>query len=185
MATSWGYKWCLLNRGELNMEQIKPFKYKGKSRLYYWSPLYQARFSEIDQYNILWNGHYISYFEEARFSLLSHFNVSISDLDEANLILPVRGYNIELRKPIMAQDKFQVLVRPSFVFEGVIKFQHLLICNEKVHATSELSHVIVHKETGLYSLKPPKAFADGMVKLFNAFDIHIEKDRFSQVEKRI
>ncbi|EPX63069.1 Thioesterase superfamily [Cystobacter fuscus DSM 2262] len=59
----------------------------------------RVRFGEVDRYGYLWHGHALAYFEAARADLARRTRLSVSELLEFNLAVPMVDLWIEYKKP--------------------------------------------------------------------------------------
>ncbi len=126
--------------------QLETFKFRLKNKLYYKTQELKIRFSEVDQYKVLWNGHYVQYFELARLELCQYFNFSLGSLSQISCALPVHSYNLEIKIPITLNDSFFVYVRPESFENSMLVFKHLLVSKHKVHALGTFKHILLNTQ---------------------------------------
>lgn len=73
-----------------------------------------VRFQEVDSLHVVWHGHYISYFEDARVAFGREFGVGYEDLKEAGLAAPI----VRLECDYLASARFgDVLEVTSRLYE--------------------------------------------------------------------
>lgn len=71
----------------------------------------QVRFQEVDALQVVWHGHYISYFEDARAALGERFGISYIDLKNAGVAAPVVHVSCDYCRPARFGDELLVTVR--------------------------------------------------------------------------
>jgi acyl-CoA thioester hydrolase len=64
----------------------------------------QVRFEELDPLNIVWHGHYASFFEDARVVLGDRYGIGYQDFMRHNIAAPVRRMNIDYHQPLAFQE---------------------------------------------------------------------------------
>jgi len=132
---------------DLNKGRVVEAKFRGKNNKYYRSLPQRVRFSEIDQYGVLWNGHYIQYFESARLELCEFFKFNLGSLANAGIALPIHNIEIEIKAPIQRDDTFHIYVRPKRFESGMIDFFHFIKSEDgKLLATSKVRHILYDME---------------------------------------
>jgi YbgC/YbaW family acyl-CoA thioester hydrolase len=127
--------------------QFSQVSYRGVKKKYFVVPLGLPRFNEIDNYGVVWNGHYVNYFETARHALCRYCDFDMELLSKAGIFLPVSNFEIKISKPIFPRDEISVAVRCSLVDGSRFEFSHLLLVNGEVRASGLVTHIAVDKET--------------------------------------
>ncbi len=69
------------------------------------------RYAEIDQQGVVFNGHYLTWFDEACTGLFDHLRVSYADLIADGLDMQVVHSEIDFRAPVRWQESVRVAVR--------------------------------------------------------------------------
>lgn len=59
-----------------------------------------ARFHEIDPLNVVWHGHYASYFEDARVAFGDKFGIGYTTMYACGVVTPVKQMHIEYDAPL-------------------------------------------------------------------------------------
>jgi len=138
---------------------FQTIQHRGSGKRYFVRHFGRPRFNEIDHYGVLWNGHYVNYFELGRHALCLHCRFDMKSLADAGYFLPVASYEIKMRKPVFPRDEITVAVRPSAISENRYEFTHLLLVGDEIRASGVVQHVPVSKETGsiAYQLPPDVA----------------------------
>lgn len=134
---------------------FKTIKFRGKSNTYFLYEIGLPRFNELDSYGVVWNGHFINYFEIARLAMCRHYGFDMKMLSDMGCYLPVYSYAANIRKPVFPNDKIIVAVTPILLEESTMDFYHLLLVDNDVRAYCSVRHVAMNKETGSIFMKLP------------------------------
>jgi acyl-CoA thioester hydrolase len=73
--------------------------------------LLRVRFSEVDAMRIVWHGHYVSYFEEARRAFGRRFGVDYTVMFDNNTPAPVVQLRLDYYAPARMNDVIEVTAR--------------------------------------------------------------------------
>ena len=68
------------------------------------------RFCEVDQLNVVWHGHYLKYFEDAREAFCDKYNLNFSDFVKEGYITYISKYTVEHKLPLRYKEKIKVEV---------------------------------------------------------------------------
>jgi len=68
----------------------------------------RVRFSEVDQYGVLWHGHAANYFECVRMDLAARFGLETPELAAADLMLPMLEVQSVYRTPCFEGDELRL-----------------------------------------------------------------------------
>lgn len=69
------------------------------------------RYAEIDQQGVVFNGHYLTWFDEACTGLFDHLRVSYADIIADGLDMQVVHTEIDFRAPVRWRESVRVAVR--------------------------------------------------------------------------
>ena len=147
----------------------KEIRFKRKNKRYFFIDCSGARISEIDAYKVLWNGHYVNYFEQARIELCKTKGFNMNTLEDLGFYLPVYHYNIYIKAPVLANESFSIGVRPREFSESSFMFEHVLMVNNEVRAYGEVQHVAVDKQTKQMVFSIPEEVASIMRPIIEDF----------------
>ena len=67
-----------------------------------------VRFEEVDPLNIVWHGHYASYFEEARVAFGKTYGLAYPDLYAAGIVAPIKRLHIDYEHPLHFDEECRV-----------------------------------------------------------------------------
>jgi len=70
-----------------------------------------VRFHEVDSLRIVWHGHYLTYFEEARVALGKKFGIGYTDFVDAGLLTPVIHASCDYVRSASFLDELKVVGR--------------------------------------------------------------------------
>jgi len=73
--------------------------------------LLRVRFSEVDAMHIVWHGHYVGYFEEARRAFGRRYGVDYSVMFEHNTPAPIVQLRLDYYVPARMTDVLEVTAR--------------------------------------------------------------------------
>ncbi len=135
-------------------EKFKLINFRGKTHRYFIYHVGHPRFNEIDAYGVVWNGHYVNYFENARHALCRHYNFDMAVLAKLGFYLPVYKYQVSIRKPLRSDDFITVAVRLSSSQTNQSEFTHLLMSKNNIHAYGQVEHALTD-HSGQIVLQPP------------------------------
>lgn len=121
-----------------------------------------VRFSEVDSLTIVWHGHYIKYFEDAREEFGRQFGLSYLDVYSHGFVTPIVKIDCDYKKPLVYGDK--AIVEATFLNCAAAKihfsFKVYNATNMEVVATGSSTQVFLTKETFELYLTVPDFFAD-------------------------
>ncbi len=118
-----------------------------------------VRFSEVDSLAIVWHGHYIAYFEEAREAFGKQFGISYLDIKKEGFAVPIVKTSTEHLRPLKygevmtAEATFVNTRAAKIIFNYHIK-------NEagEIVCKGETTQVFTAVDTGEMSLSNPEFF---------------------------
>jgi len=115
----------------------------------------RVRFCEVDLYQVVWHGHYISWFEVGRNELTSLFGLSPEDLSEMGLMAPVVDLRCTFKIPARFGD--EVLIETTMQRCEVAKliFQYRVIRDCEILAEGSTTHVLTDLKGTMFYQVPP------------------------------
>jgi acyl-CoA thioester hydrolase len=115
----------------------------------------KVRFCEVDPYQVVWHGHYISWFEVGRNELASRFGLDPMQLKEVGLMAPVVDLLCKFKLPARYDD--EVIIRTTMQRSKTAKliFHYTVMRDHEVLAEGSSTHVLTDlKGTMLYKVPP-------------------------------
>lgn len=76
---------------------------------------FKVRFQEVDSLGIVWHGHYLSYFEQAREAFGIKYGLSYLNIRDSGLAAPVVHASCDYHQPAIYGDELEVTARLHFV----------------------------------------------------------------------
>ena len=70
-----------------------------------------VRFAEVDSLEVVWHGHYVTYFEDARVAFGRTYGISYESIREAGMLAPVVHLECDYLKPARYGDRLDVVAR--------------------------------------------------------------------------
>jgi acyl-CoA thioester hydrolase len=80
-----------------------------------------VRFNEADPLGIVWHGHYVRYFEDAREEFGKKFGISYLDFYGHGLVVPIVSVNCDYKKPLRYGDS--VIVETTYIDSAAAKMK--------------------------------------------------------------
>jgi acyl-CoA thioester hydrolase len=71
----------------------------------------EVRFQEVDPLQIVWHGHYVSYFEDARVALGEKYGIGYMAFYEAGLITPLVQVHLDYFHPLTFRQTIEIEAR--------------------------------------------------------------------------
>lgn len=126
-----------------------------------------VRFSEVDSLTIVWHGHYIKYFEDAREKFGLDHGLGYMDVYKNGFVTPIVKIDCDFKKPLMYGDK--AIVEALFINTPAAKihfqFKVFNASTMELVATGSSTQVFLTKESFELQLTIPAFFADWKKKV--------------------
>ena len=71
----------------------------------------RVRFCEVDSLQVVWHGHYLKYFEDAREAFGRAYGIGYAEIRAAGMAAPVVHASCEFLAPARADDELEVVAR--------------------------------------------------------------------------
>lgn len=113
----------------------------------------KVRFCEVDSYQIVWHGHYISWFEVARNELTSRFDLDPEQLKAMGLMAPVVDLSCQFKLPARYGDEVVVRITMQRCETAKLIFHYTVMRDHEVLVEGNSTHVLTDLEgTMLYKV---------------------------------
>lgn len=118
----------------------------------------RVRFEEVDAWQVVWYGNYLSYFEVGRTALLEGFDLLAGQISQLGYRTPIVSLNSRFKSPARFNDRLVVrtTVRVpetaalTFCFEIVRPFdQTLIVTGETTHVLLDAEGKMVYRFSGV------------------------------------
>ncbi|MQY69263.1 MAG: acyl-CoA thioesterase [Firmicutes bacterium] len=124
----------------------------------YYETEIRVRFNEVDQWGMVWHGHYISYFEMGRIDLAQRFDLTPADFVKMGYIAPVIELKCNYKEP--ARDDEELIIRTTLEKPTkaalTFKYQILRKKGKKLLVEGETTQVLLNKKGELVFVIPQK-----------------------------
>ena len=118
-----------------------------------------VRFNEVDSLNIVWHGHYIAYFEEAREAFGNEFGISYLNIKKEGYAVPIVKTETEHLLPLKYGDV--MTVETTYINSRAAKmmFKYLIKNQDgQIVCKGETTQVFISPESGEMSLSNPEFY---------------------------
>ena len=120
-----------------------------------WTISRTVRFHEVDPLNVLWHGHYASYFEDARMALGAHYGIGYQDFYAAGVVAPIRQMHIDYERPLRFGEECRVSARLFWDDAARLNFEYEIHNGEgKVATRGYTVQMFITPAGDLYYAKP-------------------------------
>lgn len=114
----------------------------------------RVRFQEVDSLRIVWHGHYLSYFEDARRAFGMQYGLDYADIRNAGFHAPLTHVSVDYLVPALDNDLLNVSARLLKSEVAKIEFQYLVQRGDQLLARGESVQVLTDP-AGKLVLRPP------------------------------
>ena len=102
----------------------------------------QVRFYEVDSYQVVWHGHYISWFEVGRNEFASRFGLDPEQLKEIGLMAPVVDLRCTFKRAAAFGDEILIQTTMQRCESAKLIFHYTVMCDKEVLAEGSTTHVL-------------------------------------------
>jgi acyl-CoA thioester hydrolase len=122
--------------------------------------LVNVRFNEADPLGMVWHGHYIRYFEDAREAFGNKYGIGYLDFYNHGFIVPVVSVQCDYKRSLRYGEKVIVEAQYEPCEAAKLKFKYLLYdsVTNQVVATGSSIQVFLDRNTHLLQLTNPDFF---------------------------
>ena len=130
------------------------------------SEIIDVRFQEVDSLDIVWHGHYVSYFEVGREAFGRQYNIGYQIMKKNGVAVPIIKLHCAYKRPLEYGD--QVRVETTYIPKKAAK----IVFNYRVYnhrsnqlvATGNTEQVFMEPATKDLILNYPSFYKDWMTK---------------------
>ena len=132
----------------------------------------KVRFTEVDLYEVVWHGHYLSWFEVSRNELARQFALDPLTLKGEGFLAPVVEVHCQFKEPARPND--EVVIRtgmePSELANLIFTYEVLRGETKRTLATGRTVHVLTDsKGTLLYRI--PEAIRERIGRMMEYLEV--------------
>ena len=116
----------------------------------------RVRFQEVDSLRIVWHGHYLSYFEDARRAFGQRYGLDYADVRHHELHAPLVHLSVDFLAPAFDNDLLEVTARLLKSEAAKLEFQYTVVraADKQLLARGESVQAFT-KPDGSLLLSPP------------------------------
>ena len=115
----------------------------------------KVRFDEMDPLNIMWHGHYASYFEEARVALGAKYSIGYTDFLKVGINIPLRILHIDYLAPLEFGRSYQIEAFLHWNEAARLDFSFNIYGDDKLKTKGYSVHLMIDEKKGILVSKPP------------------------------
>jgi acyl-CoA thioester hydrolase len=108
----------------------------------------RVRYAETDRMGVVFNAHYLTWFEIGRTELLRSAGTPYRSVEERGLNLPLVEASLRLNRPIRYDDTIVVETWIDQLRSRSICFSYRILCNGRQAAEGATTHACVRAEDG-------------------------------------
>jgi acyl-CoA thioester hydrolase len=126
----------------------------------------EVKFSEVDSLGVVWHGHYLQYFEDAREAFGKKYNLGYLDFYSHGFIVPIVKAQLDYKRFLRYGDKVSIEITYSPVLAAKINFEYRILHEEtqEVVATGSTVQVFLNTESQSLQLNNPDFFQEWKTK---------------------
>lgn len=114
-----------------------------------------VRFNEVDLLNVVWHGHYVSYFEDARMALGERYGFGYAELVKACVAAPIRQMHIDYEAPLRFGEECRITAQLFWGDAARLNFEYCIHNGQGILTTRGYTVQMFLSPSGeLYYAKP-------------------------------
>jgi acyl-CoA thioester hydrolase len=117
----------------------------------------RVRFQEVDSMRIVWHGHYLSYFEDARRAFGAQYGLDYADIRNAGFHAPLTHVSVDYLAPALDNDLLEVTAKLFKSEVAKIEFEYEVhrIADRRLLARGRSVQVLTDPAGNLVLRPPP------------------------------
>ena len=123
---------------------------------------FDIRFSEVDSMGVVWHGHYIKYFEDAREAFGAKYGLEYLMMYDKGFLEPVVDLNIHYKRPLAygMKPEIEIVYRPMEAAKIIFDYEIRDAKTKEVFVTGHSVQVFMDKDTHELVLYCPKFYEE-------------------------
>jgi len=116
----------------------------------------RIKFNEVDQWGMVWHGHYISYFEIGRIDLARDFDLTPLDFVKMGYTAPVVELKCNYKEPARSDEKLIIRTTLEKPTKAALTFKYQILRkkDKKLLVEGETTQVLLNKKEELVLVIP-------------------------------
>jgi acyl-CoA thioester hydrolase len=115
----------------------------------------KVRFCEVDPYQVVWHGHYISWFEVGRNELASRFGLDPEQLKSMGLLAPVVDLACKFKLPARYGDEVMIQTTMQRSETAKLIFHYTVMRDKEMIVEGSTTHVLTDMKGTMFYQVPP------------------------------
>lgn len=119
---------------------------------------YRVMIHEVDAWGVVWHGHYLKWFERGRTELVRPFGLTVSDLDQLGVVVPVIEAVCEYKNPACGDDLviIRTTIEPPTKALLIFHYEILRAADRLLLVKGKTSQVLLNREGKMIYLVLPE-----------------------------
>ncbi|MCW1876825.1 MULTISPECIES: acyl-CoA thioesterase [Erwiniaceae] len=119
-----------------------------------------VRFDEVDSLEIVWHGHYASYFEDARVALGEHLGIGYSTLYREQVPAPIKQLFVNYHRPLAFAERCRIVARLHWSEAARMNMSYKIINTQGETVATGFSVQMFTLKSGEYLTQQPDFYAE-------------------------
>tara|TARA_Y100000739_G_C20179031_1_gene271302 strand:- start:4 stop:399 length:396 start_codon:yes stop_codon:yes gene_type:complete len=120
----------------------------------------RVRYSETDKMGFVYYGNYAEYFEVARVELLRKLGIIYSNLEDLNIGLPVKKFNIDYLKPALYDEELSIYTSLELSPPSSLVFKYVTTNSKKEKINTAITTLVAIDLKSKRPIKIPKVISE-------------------------
>ncbi len=119
-----------------------------------------VRFSEVDRMGLVWHGHFLKFFEDAREAFGSQYGLGYMDVYRAGFVIPVVDIDCQYKNPVRYEDSVSIEIGLLEGNAAKIQYRYRVyrVSDGVLAATGSSTQVFMTPEEGELWLTVPEFY---------------------------
>lgn len=118
-----------------------------------------VRFDEVDVLEIVWHGHYASYFEDARVALGEHLGIGYSTLYRERVPAPIKQLFVNYHRPLVFAERCRIIARLHWCESARMNMSYKILNAQGATVATGFSVQMFMQTSGEYLTRQPDFYA--------------------------
>lgn len=119
-----------------------------------------VRFDEVDSLEIVWHGHYASYFEDARVALGERLGIGYTTLYRQQVPAPIKQLFVNYHRPLAFAERCRIIARLYWCESARMNIAYKILNTRGETTATGFSVQMFTLKTGEYLTQQPDFYAE-------------------------